>query len=312
MAELNCVCPICGVKFHLKPSVIKKYKNNYCSKECHRIAKMDYMKGEKNHQYGLKGEKNASWGGKTRRFSGCGYIEVYVPEHPFANKYGWILEHRLEAEEHLLEDWSSVEIEGKKYLSPDCVVHHMNFDRTDNRIENLVVMSKEKHQALHAKLNGRDRDELGRFVKDIMPVKIKKVSASAIVPTKGSEEAAGYDLYVDSDEEITINPHQTEMLQTNIAFEIPRGYYGAVYARSGISTKRGLRPATCVSVIDSDYRGSVGVPLHNDSDEIRTIEPHERVAQMVIVPIPHVELVLVDELSSTERGVNGFGSSGVA
>ena len=143
-----------------------------------------------------------------------------------------------------------------------------------------------------------------------MEVKIKKVTETAILPTKGTEGSAGYDLYVDSDEEIMIHPHRTEMLQTNIAFEIPKGYFGAVYARSGISTKRGLRPATCVSVIDSDYRGSVGVPIHNDTDGIRFVDAHERVAQIVITPIPEVELVLVDELSDTGRGIGGFGSSG--
>ena len=143
-----------------------------------------------------------------------------------------------------------------------------------------------------------------------MEVKIKKVTETAILPTKGTEGSAGYDLYVDSDEEIMIHPHRTEMLQTNIAFEIPKGYFGAVYARSGVSTKRGLRPATCVSVIDSDYRGSVGVPIHNDTDGIRFVDAHERVAQIVITPIPEVELVLVDELSDTGRGTGGFGSSG--
>ena len=143
-----------------------------------------------------------------------------------------------------------------------------------------------------------------------MEMKIKKLTETAIVPTKGTDGSAGFDLYVDSDKVVTIEPHTTVMLQTNIAFEIPRGYFGAVYARSGVSTKRGLRPATCVSVIDSDYRGSVGIPLHNDTDEQRIVLAYERVAQMVITPVPEVELVLVDELSDTDRGVSGFGSSG--
>lgn len=143
-----------------------------------------------------------------------------------------------------------------------------------------------------------------------MKIKIKKLTESAIVPTRGSKEAAGYDLYVDCCEPVAIRPHSSKMLQTNIAFEIPRGYFGAVFARSGLSTKKGIRPSTCVSVIDSDYRGSVGVPLHNDSNEPRVIEPYERVAQMVIIPIPEVEFVLVDSLEETERATGGFGSSG--
>lgn len=311
MSELNCVCPICGTKFHKKPSAIKKCKNSYCSKECHRIAKMEYMSGEKNHQYGLKGPKNATWSGQLRRVNKFGYIKLYIPEHPFADEYGWVLEHRVIAEKHLMTAKHSIEINGKPYLSPECVVHHRNFDRADNRVENLVIMSKSEHQSLHAGLNTPDRDEYGRFQKNEFPVKIKKVTDTAKLPTKGSEEAAGYDLYVDSDSAVEIGPHQTVMLQTNIAFQIPRGYYGAVYARSGISTKRGLRPATCVSVIDSDYRGSVGVPMHNDSDQAQTIDAYERVAQMVILRAPEVRLVLVDSLEETERGSNGFGSSGV-
>ena len=143
-----------------------------------------------------------------------------------------------------------------------------------------------------------------------MQIKIKKLTESAIVPTRGSKEAAGYDLYVDCNSPVEIKPHSCEMLQTNIAFEIPKGHFGAVFARSGLSTKKGIRPSTCVSVIDSDYRGSVGVPLHNDTNEPRVIEPYERVAQMVIIPIPEVEFVLVDSLEETERATGGFGSSG--
>ena len=156
-----------------------------------------------------------------------------------------------------------------------------------------------------------DRDSDGRFKKfatDI--VKIKKVTDSAIIPKRSSDGAAGYDLSVDTSEPITIKPHETVMVQSNIAFEIPKGYFGAIYARSGISTKRGLRPATCVSVIDSDYRGSVGLPIHNDSEEVRVVQPHERVAQIVFQKALDVDLELVDSLEETDRGDSGFGSTG--
>lgn len=143
-----------------------------------------------------------------------------------------------------------------------------------------------------------------------MIVKMKKIKESAILPTKGSVESAGFDLYVDTDKEETIPAHETVVFQTNIAMEIPKGYVGLIYARSGLSTKLGLRPSTCVSVIDSDYRGSVGVPIHNDTNEDKSIKAHERVAQLIIMKCPEVELVLVDNLDKTERGDNGFGSSG--
>ena len=143
-----------------------------------------------------------------------------------------------------------------------------------------------------------------------MKIKVKKLSDTAVLPTQGSDGAAGYDLYADIDFAVTIMPHQTVIIQSNLAFEIPQGYFGAVYARSGLSTKQGLRPATCVSVIDSDYRGSVGLPIHNDSNFERTIKPHERVAQIVFQKYLDADLELVESLEDTERGDGGFGSTG--
>ena len=143
-----------------------------------------------------------------------------------------------------------------------------------------------------------------------MKIKLKKLSETAVIPTKGSDGSAGFDLYADNEETIWVAPHKTAMIQSNLAFEIPKGYFGAVYARSGLSTKMGLRPATCVSVIDSDYRGSVGLPIHNDTNEPRAIEPHERVAQIVFQKYLDAEFELVDDLEDTDRGSGGFGSTG--
>lgn len=142
-------------------------------------------------------------------------------------------------------------------------------------------------------------------------IKIKKLTPTAIAPKRQTDGAAGYDLYIDSAEPIKIPPHSTVMVQSNIAFQIPDGFFGAVYARSGLSTKDGVRPATCVSVIDSDYRGSVGLPLHNDTDSEKVIAPYSRVAQIVFQRAYTPKIVVVDTLSETERGVGGFGSTGV-
>lgn len=141
-------------------------------------------------------------------------------------------------------------------------------------------------------------------------VNVKKMTPTAIVPKVHSLGAAGFDLCADIEEAIVIPPHETVMISSGLAFEIPEGYFGAIYARSGISTKRGLRPANCVGVIDSDYRGPVGLPLHNDTDEERIVEPHERVAQMILQETFSVLLDEVDELGDTERGIGGFGSTG--
>lgn len=144
-----------------------------------------------------------------------------------------------------------------------------------------------------------------------MEVRIKRLSETATLPTRASEGSAGYDLYVDIDKPVVIPHNATRMLTTNIAFEIPDGYFGAIYARSGLSTNHSVRPANCVGVIDSDYRGAVGVPLHNDSYVMPyTVHPGERVAQMIIMRAPEIELVESDELSETDRGKGGFGSSG--
>jgi len=144
-----------------------------------------------------------------------------------------------------------------------------------------------------------------------MQINIKKLNENAKTPTRGSEYAAGYDLYACTYPSFTtIAPHQTAKIGTGIAAEIPEGYFGAVYARSGLASKMGLRPANCTGVVDSDYRGEVIVALHNDSEEWRTIESGERIAQLVIMPFLPVEFNEVTELSNTVRGSGGFGSTG--
>lgn len=145
-------------------------------------------------------------------------------------------------------------------------------------------------------------------------IKIKKLYDYAKIPTRGSEYAAGYDLYACIDEKysrVGIAPHSTLKIGTGIAIEIPHGYFGAIFARSGLATKKGLRPANCVGVCDEDYRGEYIVPLHNDTDEWVMVEPQERIAQLVIMPYLPVEFEVVDELSDTKRGDGGFGSTGV-
>lgn len=143
-----------------------------------------------------------------------------------------------------------------------------------------------------------------------MKVEVKKLRENAVIPTRGSVQAAGYDLYACIDEAVTIKPHTTEKIGTGLAFAVPDGYFGAIFARSGLALKQGLRPANCVGVADSDYRGEYIVAIHNDTDEDKIIEPKERIAQMVVMPYLAVEFEEKDELSETERGAGGFGSTG--
>jgi len=143
-----------------------------------------------------------------------------------------------------------------------------------------------------------------------MEIKIKKLNENAIIPTRGSEQAAGYDLYACIPERILINPHKTVKIGTGLSMEIPEGYFGAIFARSGLATKQGIRPANCVGVCDSDYRGEYIVALHNDTDIPKTIIPGERIAQLVVMPYLPIEFEEVEELSETKRGEGGFGSTG--
>lgn len=144
----------------------------------------------------------------------------------------------------------------------------------------------------------------------MVKVNIKKLSDSAVVPTYGSEFSAGADLYACLEESATIGAGETLLIHTGIAMEIPAGYVGLVFARSGLASKKGLAPANKVGVIDSDYRGEIMVALHNHSGEARTVENGERIAQISLVPYISADFSVVDELSDTKRGEGGFGSTG--
>ena len=142
-----------------------------------------------------------------------------------------------------------------------------------------------------------------------MKIKIKKLYEDSVIPTRGSEYAAGYDLY--AHEGASIKPHETVKIGTGVAIQPPKDTFGAVFARSGLATKQGLRPSNCVGVCDYDYTGEYIVALHNDSNEERTVEAGERIGQVVFIPYVNVSFVEVDELEETERGAGGFGSTGV-
>lgn len=153
----------------------------------------------------------------------------------------------------------------------------------------------------------------------MLQLKIKKLTNTAINPTKGSTQAAGLDLYADipvgnenyKDKNVlVVNPHSTIFIGTGFSMAIPEGYFGGIYARSGLACKEYLRPANCVGVIDSDYRGEVKVAIHNDSNEPKIIEHGQRIAQLIVQPYLELELLNVEELDDTARGIGGFGSSG--
>jgi dUTP pyrophosphatase len=143
-----------------------------------------------------------------------------------------------------------------------------------------------------------------------MKIQLKTLRPNAIIPTYGSEFAAGADLYACLDTPVTIAPGKTILIPTGIAVAIPVGLAGFIYARSGLASKRGLAPANKVGVVDSDYRGEVMVALHNHSAEMQEITHGERIAQMVIAPYIAAAFDVVEELADTKRGEGGFGSTG--
>lgn len=143
-----------------------------------------------------------------------------------------------------------------------------------------------------------------------MNVKFVRLKDGAQVPSHGSEYAAGYDLYACINEPIEICPHETIKIGTGLAIQPPHGYFGAIFARSGLATKQGLRPANAVGVCDEDYLGEYIVALHNDSDATRVVYPGDRIAQLVFMPYLSVDFTEVNELDETARGAGGFGSTG--
>ena len=141
-------------------------------------------------------------------------------------------------------------------------------------------------------------------------IKVKKLDEKAVLPTYGSEYAAGADLYALSDGDITIEPGQTVLVHTGLSMEIPEGYAGLIYARSGLASKKGLAPANKVGVVDADYRGELMVALHNHSTVPQTVSGGDRIAQLVITPFLSVIYEETETLSDTVRGAGGFGSTG--
>lgn len=141
-------------------------------------------------------------------------------------------------------------------------------------------------------------------------INIKKLNERAVIPTYGSDYSAGADLYACLDKAVVIAPGETKMISTGLAAEIPVGYAGLIYARSGLASKRGLAPANKVGVVDSDYRGEWLIALHNHSDQPQRVEPGERIAQVVVTPVLGVLFNEVEELEETARGAGGFGSTG--
>lgn len=289
----NCVCAVCGKKFHDKPSHAAKCKNHYCSRSCHYIGKKSYMSGEGNHQYGLKGDKNPTWK-SDKKLSRYGYIQVRVLDHPFRTKHDFVLEHRLVAEKYLLNDDNSLEIKGKRYLKPEYVVHHKNFDRTDNRVENLQVMTESDHVRLHNLLNQHDRDKItGRFLKHD-GVRLRSVDEKTIMPKRLSDNA--FCLHVNQSGNVIIPPQGISLIHTGVAISLPLGKIGILYSYLLRDKNTIFDPHNIVRIVDSYNYGEITIPIFNETNEDIVIYPKSKIAIMVINDVVDFEIELVEAL----------------
>ena len=192
-------------------------------------------------------------------------------------------------------------------LTPDLRGESCQYYSLSERVYNTLEEKKEKYNLNN---NSFVMEFDPSMYKEFYTAKIKKLRPDAQIPTKGSQMAAGYDLYAAIDGSVIIAPGETISIGTGLAIEPPPGRFGAIFARSGWATKRGLRPANCVGVCDEDYRGEYIVAIHNDSQNDQIIHPGDRIAQLVFLPYFSLDFEVVDTLDNTERGNGGFGSTG--
>lgn len=306
----NCQCVVCGKNFHLKESRVRKIKSGItCSRKCSSEHRRNIMKGENNHQYGLRGSKNSSFIGNKTLIDG--YVMVYVGlSYHGANSSGRIREHRYVINENAeLFDAKYFDIvDGKKYLKDEYDVHHINHITFDNRLSNLAILTRGEHSRLHNAKKQIIRSEIGKikgyvYKEDVMDVKLKLFGGK--VPEFKTDQAACADCF--ANEKVCIKPGNRTLVKLGIGLELGLGYEAVIRPRSGMS-KSGIDVA--IGTIDADYRGEIKANVINNSTEDFNIDIGDRICQIAIRKTEDVKFVEVDELSVTERGDGGFGHTG--
>lgn len=322
-AKPNTICTNCGKEFHMKQSQKNRSNRNcgyFCCKECLYEYKKTWFLGCNNHQFGLKGDKNSSFKGQeiTERNHNNIDILVYCPEHPYSDLCGRVKKHRLIVEQYadLFDSKYFDLINGVKYLKKSTDVHHKNFDHNDNRIENLEPLTKGEHISKHNAQKEIVRDKKGRIVGiiDHTPrfIKIKKLYDDINIPQKQHLCDAAFDIFTPKDTEL----HKgRNLIPLGFAIELPSGYAALIRSRSGFSLK-GMESSSgerfdadvITGLVDENYRGEVGVIIYSKDDF--TISKGTRIGQILPYKVPKIEFVEVEELSDSERGTGGYGSTG--
>ena len=310
----NCECVVCGKKMYVRPNRLKRTKHGItCSLECSSKNRSGWFKGENNHQYGLKGELNASFK-SYKRINNAGYVTVYTPEHPFHNYQGRVLEHRLVVEQHsdMYDDKYFVVINGKKYLMPCYDVHHINEIVTDNRPENLRIVTTAEHRKIHNENKVLVHNRKGRiiaFLEKGVPIPIGiKLYGDGITPVRKTTGSSCFDCYAHLLKPVVIKPGTREKIPLGFGLELPLCYEAIIRPRSGLSLQ-GIDEI--VGTIDEDFKSEISAILVNNSGNDFTVNNGDRVCQLAIRRYEKFSFVIVDELSKTDRGENGFGSTGV-
>lgn len=301
-------CSNCGLPITGKPSYFERVKQPSCSKACHIAICQKRMTGKNNHQYGKKGHLNASFKQGLTRQRNNNQIDywVYQPDHPFANINGRVKYHRFVVEQNNLSFNPDVFIwlNNKPYLKPELVVHHIDGDHDNNDISNLQVVTKSEHRKIHNKTTPRNRNtRTGRFVKG-NDIKFKLLSKNAKKPFQATTGSAGYDLFAAKIED----RGDAVVYYTDIATEIPEGFAGLLLPRSSI-VKTGMHLGNSVGLLDRDFRGNISFVFYK-REGCQPYNIGDRIGQLLIMPVPEVRYIEADELTETERGAGGYGSTG--
>lgn len=297
----NTTCQVCGTQFYKRPYALAKDSSHCCSIKCQNTLRTSRMRGEGNHQYGLKGELNSSFKGDWY-ITNYGYLVIKSYNHPFKRYDGSILAHRVVLEEYLKQNDPGSEhlivVDDRLVLSPDVVVHHKDGNKLNNSIENLEIMYKGDHTRYHNFDLEYERQWDGSFKR----VAYRKSGKGFL--TKAHIADAGRDIL--SSEETIIYPDSWGKVSTGLQISIPIGFVGLIWSRSGLSLKRGIEVGA--GCIDSGYTGEILVVLYNHSRDPFKVSPGDKIAQLLVVPIS-LESFEGDASRLTERGSRGFGST---